>query len=196
MAKDARSIILGLIQKSSDNTLPQGKHFRSKGYLGRIFFSDFMDVVVYYISLQNDLDEITRIKMDDLKNLLKNLWDELDRKVANNFYDLFGHPWISGDSGPSFSGPYFTGAGLDYFNSTPGIGLYSEFLLEYFRYPQELRGQSRHNRWPDYKKDIENEVFPKYRRIKHKEILHKALDFAENVCRKLRERRNTIISPQ
>ncbi len=186
MSKDARSIIVDLIQESDDKTLGPGKHFRSKCHLGEIFFSDFMDIVMYYIFLQSDIDDIAQIKMDDFRDLLKNLWDGLEEKKANKFYDLFGHPWLGGNS--DWSGPYFVGAGLDYFRSTPGIELHNEFLLEYFKYPKELKGQSRHHRWPDYKEAIEKGIFPKYRRKKHTKILHEALDFAEKACQELREK--------
>lgn len=176
MSNGARNIMVDLIQSSDDKTLGSSKFFRSKWHLGRIIFSDFMDIVMYHISLQPDLDGIGKIRISDFSNLLKDLWE---KKFSEKFYDDFGHPWINNDG-------YSSGFGIDYFRSNPGLELHSEFLLEYFGYPEALKGLSRHTRWPEYKEQIENFIFPKYRRIKHKKMLNAALDFAENVCQELR----------
>lgn len=178
MLNGARSVIVDLIQRSDDKTLGPGKHFRSKWHLGRIHFPDFMDIVMYYISLQPDLDNIAKIEMSDFFDLLKDLWE---KKFSDKFYDNFGHPWISDDNSSS-------GSGVDYFRSNPGLDLHSEFLLEYLKYPEALKELSNHIRWPGYKEQIENFIFPKYRRIKHRKMLNMALDFAENVCHELREK--------
>lgn len=178
MSKSAKVVIMDLIQRSDDKTLGSGKYFHSKCYLGKIYFSDFMDMVMYYISLQPDLDGIGKIRISDFSNLLKDLWE---KKFSEKFYDSFGHPWINNDG-------YSSGSGIDYFRSNPGLELHSEFLLEYFGYPEALKGLSKHRRWPEYKEQMENCIFPKYRRIKHKKMLNAALDFAEDVCQELRGR--------
>lgn len=176
MSNGARNIMVDLIQSSDDKTLGPGKYFRSKCHLGKIHFSDFMDIVMYYISIQPDLDDIAKIRMSDFFDLLKDLWE---KTFSEKFYDNFGHPWINNDD---------SGSGVDYFRSNPGLDLHSEFLLEYFGYPEALKGLSKHRRWPEYKEQIENFIFPKYRRMKHKKMLNVALDFAENVCQELRGR--------
>lgn len=174
MSKDAKSVLLDLIQRSDDKTLGPGEHLRSKWHLGKIYFSDFMDVVMYYISLQQDLDDIARVEMSDFFEILKDLWE---KEFSDKLYDNFGHPWVNDDS---------SGLGVSYFRSTPGIELHSEFLLEYLKYPEALKGLGNYRRWPDHKEQIENIIFPKYRRIKHKKMLNRALDFAEKVCQELR----------
>lgn len=180
-----RRLIERNILKSNDKTLRKnGKNFTSKFFLEPLFFSDFLDIVFYYVDLQEDKEKITVIESLLFHKLLKKMWDEKCEKgevEAGGFSEL-NSAWCS-DSGPIDG---YAGAAEVYFRSNPGYGN-KDFLLEFFVYPESLSELTRGAR-PYYKKrHIEELIFPKFRRKRHFKRLDFILDFADDVCRELRE---------
>ncbi len=198
-----RDIIKAWIRESNDSGLPEGSYWRSSGFMGKIDFSDFMDIVLYRISLDPDMERITLIKTYDFWGLIEETWKEWRKclekawgyrktkgpsvqyvgKRVPAFWDL-DSAWASG-SGP-LGGTM--GAAESYAFLHPGF-THHTYLLEFFRYPETLRDKGEYGNWPRYKLyRIEQQIFPKFRRKKHQKKLDIILDFAEEICVKLRER--------
>lgn len=179
----ARTLIERRIKNSKDETLGKGTYFHSRSYLGFIGFPDIMDILLYHLSLQPDLKKIAAgVKMKDF-------WQETVQAHWEKRYKMFPHikevPWADGP-GPMGG---TMGTAEYYLIIYPGVcnpGVYNFSLLEYFRWPGSLADEKRIT-WPRYKRVIEDRVFPKFRRKKHQKKLAAALDFAEEICQKLRE---------
>ena len=90
-----QEVLMEKIRTSSDETLGKGTHFHSKAHLGHISFSNFMDIVLYLVSLQSDWREITKIRSWDFYDLLKNLWRE-KREEIYKIFPFREPPWSKG----------------------------------------------------------------------------------------------------
>ena len=66
-----KEIILEKISQSRDESPGKGKCFHIGSSLHHIGYSDIMDIVLYYISLQDDLDEIAKISKHDFSYLVE-----------------------------------------------------------------------------------------------------------------------------
>lgn len=177
---DVSEKILNLIKESSDRWL-KGSYYRSDDYLKRILFSDVMDIVLYDISLQPDLDKIARIKTADFYRLTHNIWDKwIEEKKNVCFFDL-DFPWSSGP-GPMDG---TMGSAEFYFSLYPGP-LRDDYLLEFFSYPKGL--PSFNPNWPSYKeKHIERMVFPKWRRKNKLKRIDSVFTLAEMIMVQMRK---------
>ncbi len=198
----ARSVILEKISQSQDATLGKGKYFHSRSFLHNLDYSDVMDIVLYYISLQDDLDEIAKISRHDFSDILKKVTREWVDKVEKQwgkvktprFYgskETYDHPRIWEISGAWTPGPGPMGGTMsraEYYEVLhPGFSQH-KYLLLFFRYPEGLSKELCGN-WPAYKKHrIEDMTFPKWRRKIHQKRLMTVLDLAESVCQELRKR--------
>jgi len=176
--KKARKTILEKIATSKDETLGKGKFWRSASYMHEIGFTDLMDILLYYLSLQPDLRIFAaRIKAGDfLWQTVKTHWQKRGREF---FPFIRRFPWASGP------GPMDGSAGPAESYSLR-VGLFDKTLLSWFLWPEELKGESENN-WPKYKEQIENFLFPKLRRKYNQKKLDTALIFAEEICEIMRQ---------
>lgn len=195
-----KEIILERINQSNDNTLGPGKFFHSKLFLENLSYSDVMDIVLYYVSLQKDLDKIARISSRDFANILERATCDWMEKVETQwgkvrvprFYgsqETYLQPRIQTIALARTPGPGPMGGTMshaeEYEALHPGFSQH-KYLLSFFRYPEGLPG--RPINWPLYKKYfIEAKSFPKWRRRMHQKRLLTVLDLAESVCQLLRK---------
>jgi len=196
--KSAREIILEKISQSKDKTLGKGTFFHSKSFLHEIGYSDVMDIVLYYISLQKDLDKIARISTSDFSDVLEKTTIDWAEKVEKQwgkvktprFYgskETYDRPriWsiaLAWTPGPGPMGGTMSTA-ESYTVLRPGFSRHRH-LIVFFKYPEGLPDEF--GNWPNYKKHIEAMKFPKWRRKMHQKRLLTVLDLAESVCRRLR----------
>ena len=109
--KKARKIILGKIAVSTDETLGKGKFWRSASYMHEFGFTDLMDILLYYLSLQPDLSTfVAKIKVDIF--LWKTVRAHWQKRARELFPFIRRSPWASGPgwagsetSNRSVSGP-------------------------------------------------------------------------------------------
>ncbi len=197
-----RDIIKGWIGESSDSRFPKGTYWRSRAFLGKVDFSDFMDIVLYRISLEPGLEKVTTIRTRDFWGLIEATWREWDERLEKAWgYTTYEYPRNSGqkhkysrflDLGSAWhggSGPMGGTMGMAerYALLHPGFTKH-EFLLQFFSFPKALRDEGGSGNWPHYVLYvIERQTFPKLRRKRHLKKLDIILDFAEDVCQKLRE---------
>ncbi|MDD5569494.1 MAG: hypothetical protein PHG23_03745 [Candidatus Pacebacteria bacterium] len=176
-----RKKIRELIKESTDEKI-HGRAFRDEAWLSKLLFSDLMDVVLFYISLQPDLNEIGKIKTNDFYRLLEDVWkkwaaDKKNKAFADNFYSAWfaGPGPMDGTAGPAeMYMLYYTGL------------LHYDYLLVFFRYPEGLP-----DGWIPYREHIEIMAFPKWRRENNFKELGKIFNLAEMMCEALRAKQNT-----
>lgn len=196
----ARQIILEKISQSKDESLSKGKHFHSKSYLHHLRYSDVMDIVLYYVSLQEDLAEIAKITSHAFSDIMEKATKEWVEKVKDRwgkvktprFYgskETYDRPRIWDISLAWTPGPGPMGGTMSsaehYEVLHPGYEQH-RYLLAFFMYPPGLSRELCGN-WPTYKEHcIENMTFPKWRRKMHGKRLTTVLDLAESVCQEMR----------
>lgn len=164
--------ITNLIKQSTDDGI-QGNAFKEESYLQEIRFSDVIAIILYYISLQPDLDKIGQMNTNDFWCLFKKEWYDWT-KINRQFCSL-NSAWSSEP------GPGGGGAGLAeiYFCYHPGIGR-CDRLSHFFQYPSRFNYG-----WGVYRdKRIKIYIFPKWRRNIKK--LDAAFDLAESICEEMR----------
>lgn len=175
--RKARKILLETIAASTDETLGKGRFWRSADYMREIGFTDLMDILLYYLSLQPDLRLIAaKIKAHDF--LWKTVRAHWQKGARKSFPFIKGFPWASGP------GPMDGTAGPAE-SYCLRVGLFDKSLLTWFLWPEELKGETEEN-WPKYKKKIEDILFPKLRRKYNQKKLAAALTFAEEICEIMR----------
>ncbi|MDD5289670.1 MAG: hypothetical protein PHT40_00540 [Patescibacteria group bacterium] len=184
--KTPKEIVLELIEKSTDATLQnKGRVYTGDHFLKNIEFSDVMDLVLYYISRQPDLNEIAKIEKYDFQRLIEEAWEEWRKKVEKQwekFYEIDG-AWNS-EPGAGGGG---MGAAEHYTVLYPGFRQH-DYLLAFFLYPEDL--PTAHGNWPAYRKyHIEQLIFPKWRREMHRKKLELTFQLAEMVCQKMRQKK-------
>lgn len=198
-----RETIEKFIRESNDARLKKsGTHFTSKWFLGKIDFSDFMDTVLYRISLEPDLEKIAIVATHDFWDIVEETWkewgkrlekawgyrkvDEINARYVGKripaFWDL-DSAWDSG-SGPMGG---TMGSASSYAVLHPGFTTH-KYLLQFFQFPASLRDKDEYGNWPRYKLTIERRIFPKFRRKRHFKKLDIILDFAEALCERLRSK--------
>lgn len=176
----ARKTIITLIQESRDEAI-QGTAFRQESWLSTIRFSDVMDIVLFYISLQPDLNQIGKITSNDFSRLVEKIWKEWIAEKKNEIsLDLYGA--FSPGSGPMDGS---AGPAEMYMMYHPGICHY-KYLLVFFSYPKELPSG-----WLPYREHMKIMVFPKWRREQNFKNLSKVFNLATRVCAAMREKTNT-----
>lgn len=192
-------IILGMIERSE---LPDEGWFHSKFFLNNIEYCDVMDVVLYYISLQDDLDNIAKISCCDFSRMLERTtkgwiersekkWGKVRTPLFRGHQKVYYRPGIWDIASAWTPGPGPMGGTMSaarYYEALhPGFCQH-ERLLSFFRYSAELLGT--HGYWPYYKKHvIEAATFPKWRRKMHSKRLETVFELAESVCRALRNKK-------
>lgn len=174
----ARKTIRKLIKKSSSKLL--GRQSLQKFLLGNIFFSDFMDIVFYYIFLQPDLKTIANISTRDFYERLKFVWDlwpaRLDNTVLNDIY----LEWYSDSKD-------VMGSAELYATLSPGFRQ-KDNLLEFFYFPTGIISFCNTGNWPLYRKEIiKKKTFPKFRQPENYAKLEVIFDFADDLCERLRK---------
>jgi len=176
---NAREIILRRIEASTDEKI--GRIFRSRAAMRHVSFGEIMDIVLYYLALQPDLTAIAkRLRMNDFwREIVHPAWKRFSEK---SFGFVERDPWVN-ESGPMDG---YMGAAERYLCIQPGF--YAMTLCECLLWPEELAGEKDRS-WSQYKKHIEGQTFPKFRRKQHAKKLVAALDFAEEICRILREKK-------
>ncbi|MBU3901641.1 hypothetical protein KKF25_03280 [Patescibacteria group bacterium] len=179
--KKARKTILQKIADSNDETLGKGKFWRSASCMREFGFTDLMDILFYYLSLQPDLRVFAaKIKIEDFMwQTVQAHWQKRARELFSFMSDKMS-PWASG------SGPMDGTAGPAESYSVR-LGLFEWTLLSWFLWPDELEGERERN-WPKYKKKIETMLFPKLRRKYNQKKLAAALTFAEEICEIMRQK--------
>jgi hypothetical protein len=174
-----RKIIVNLIQESKDENI-QAPAFREESWLNNILFSDIMDIVLFYINLQHDLEKIGKIRSDDFYRLVENVWKEWIRDKNNEVFFNLNSAWSNGP------GPMDGSAGPAemYMLYHPGL-LGHKYLLAFFSYPEELPGG-----WSPYREHLKIMVFPKWRRENNFKNLSKIFNLAAMICNAMREKQN------
>ena len=197
-----RDIIKARVQASSDSGFPKRTYWRSRAFLDKVDFSDFMDIVLYRISLEPELEKVATIRTHDFWGLIEATWREWDERLEKAWgYTTYEYPSHSGkkhkysrflELGSAWhggSGPMGETMGTDerYALLRPGFTKH-EFLLQFFSFPEALRDEGGSGNWPHYVLNtIERQTFPTFRRKRHFKKLDIILDFAEDVYQKLRE---------
>jgi len=176
---DARETVLEAVRQSTDKEL--GRLFHTRSALSHVSFGEIMDIVLCYLALQPDLTIIAkRLKMSDFwREIVQPTWKRFSEK---SFGFIERNPWKN-ESGPMDG---CMGAAERYLCIEPGF--YAMTLCECLLWPEELAGEKDRS-WSQYKKHIEGQTFPKLRRKQHAKKLVAALDFAEEICRILREKK-------
>jgi hypothetical protein len=175
-----RKTILNLIEESREEDI-KGTAFRRDSWMNTIFFSDVMDVVFFYISLQPDLKEIARINTSDFYALVEKVWGEWIKDQKSRAFLGLNSAWSSGP------GPIGGTAGPAemYMFYYPGVIQY-RYLLEFFSYPEGLpRG------WSPYRDHMKVMVFPKWKREKSHKKLGSVFRLAQMVCEAMRAKQGT-----
>jgi hypothetical protein len=164
--------ITKLIKESTDDGI-KGNAYREESYLQKICFDDVFDILLYYISLQADIDKISKIDTIDFCCLLEKEW--FCWVKHNREFCYLNSAWSSGP------GPMGGTAGTAemYTSYHPGINGYDK-LYHFFQYPKRFnRG------WEIYRdRHIKNYVFPKWRR--NIEKLDAVFSLAEIICEEIR----------
>jgi len=193
---DPKEKIISLIEKSDDSGLGKRKSF----WLGAVDFSDVIDIVLYYISLQPDLDKIARIESHDFYEALRKVWDIWGEGVKKSWgYRKYDHPCqgyehkrfpkfydldSAWQSGPGPMGGTM-GAAEHYAYIHPGF-LKHKYLILFFSYPEGLPFGA--GNWPAYREhNIKKMVFPKWRRKANKKKLEMVFQLAEMLCNHIKE---------
>ncbi|MDO8424777.1 MAG: hypothetical protein Q7S70_02440 [bacterium] len=187
----AKEIILGKIGQA------KGKMFEKDG----LRYSDVIDIVLYYISLQDDLDKIARVPTRRFSKILEEETHKWIKRVEKRwgkvkvprFYgseELYELPMIWGISGAWTPGPGPMGGTMssaeDYEILHPGFAQH-EYLILFFNYPEGLSKELCGN-WPLYRKlHLEETTFWKWHWKIHQDRLLTAFDLAETVCQELRK---------
>jgi len=158
-----------------------------------------MDIVLYYISLQEDLNEIANISCRDFSSLserksrewaqpLINQWGKIKVPRFHGSKEMCYHPriWVVLFARTPRSGPESStmSAAEHYELLRPGFYKYRN-LLDFFSWPEEFSYEE--GDWPVYKKNtIEAVTFPKWRNRTHSRRLKTVFDLAELICQELR----------
>ena len=197
-----RETIEKLIRESSDDAFPEGTYWRSRGFLGRIDFSDFMGIVLYRIGLEPDLEKVATVTTHDFWDIVEEAWKEWRERLKNSWgyrkTERASVPYVGrrvsafldiDDAWSNGPGPMggTMGAAEMYAILHPGFTTH-KYLLQFFRFPETLRDKGEYGNWPRYKLEIERMKFPKFPRKKHFKKLGIILDFAEDVCERLRSK--------
>ena len=184
-------ILSRLIRESTDEHLRKGTAFQRGSFLNNVDFSDIADLVLYYISLQEDLSEISRIETREFWKIFKEEWDKW-QKESGDVWDRYkkgekmsklhqawwcGPGPLGGTAGPAEI----------YSSYSPGILLCS-FLYQYFL-PGDLPCSKTMISWDANKNMIENKVFPKWRRQSLVRI-GLVIKLAEQICEEMRKIKN------
>gem|GEM_PF-2083468 len=199
----AKELILSLIEQSE---LPDAKYYHSRLFLKNIEYQDVMDIVLYYIYVQDDLDEITKILCKDFSRILERTTKEWAQKLQSKWGTvrmpvsyrskqmrdyprilLISSAWDSGITEESMT------IAVYYRDLQAGFANY-KYLLAFFRYPEGL--PDRHANWPWYKENVIKAVtFAKWnkkisgkRSAANRRRLETVFDLAEAVCQELRKR--------
>lgn len=194
MKKSAKRVILDLIK--------QTESFNEKDLSGNINYSDVMDIVLYYIFLQKDLNEIAGISCRDFSSLLErkakewakaviNLWGTVRVPRFHGSKEMCNRPriWVVDFAWTPKSGPKSStmGAAEAYELLRPGFYKHSN-LLDFFSCSEEFSYEE--SDWPIYKKNvIEAVTLPKWRNRTHSRRLKTVFDLAESICQELRRNR-------
>jgi hypothetical protein len=175
-----RKTIVSLIQESRDEDI-KGAAFRKESWLSRIDFSDVMDIVIFYISLQPDIKVIGKTKTNDFYHLMKDVWMQWAEDKKNKVFSDLSSAWYS-QAGPMDG---YAGPAEMYMMYHPGL-LHYKYLLEYFFYPEELPGG-----WSSYRDHMKIMVFPKWRREKNYKKIPLVFNLAGMACEAMRKKQST-----
>lgn len=133
-----------------------------------------MDIVLYYISLQPDLEDIVRIDEDDLYSMIKalcNAWVE-----RNKVFLGLKSAWINGSAN-------------DYLKFSPGPC--SRRCLVDFFYTSSRSIWAMPDKWLAYRDGyIKIVTFPKWGAEKNMKKINPVFDLAETICTQMRKCRN------
>jgi hypothetical protein len=160
-------IIIGLIQESKDENI-RGKAIREESWLQRITFSDVMDIVLFYISLQPDVKNIGKIKSIDFYHLVEHTWKQWIADKNNRAFIELNSAWSNGP------GPMDGTAGPAemYMYYHPGM-LGHKRILEFFYCCDN---------WTSYLEHMKIMVFPKWRRENNLKNISSVFHLAEMIC--------------
>lgn len=172
-----RKIIRKLIQKSREKTLSEPPHIF---HPHMITFSDFMNIVFYYIYLQPDLKVIANISTLDFYIRLRFVWDLWPARFDGAGLGDIYIAWFSSSKDEM-------GSAEHYAILSPGFRQ-KENLLEFFLLPEYVKLATKAWNWQFYKKAIiEKITFPKFRRKINSDKLDIIFEFADDLCERLRK---------
>jgi len=174
--RSVRKTILDLIFESKDENI-KGKAFREESWLSQIRFSDVVDIILYYMILQQDIERFSRISSTDFYHLFKNVWDEWIIEEENKaFFDLRG----SWSNGPGPMGGT-AGPAEMYMFYHPGITNYETIYSFFFE---------TYSNWPNYSGHMKIMVLPKWRREKNLKNINLVFNLAHRICEAMRKETN------
>ncbi|MDD3386612.1 MAG: hypothetical protein PHX92_01625 [Candidatus Pacebacteria bacterium] len=171
---EIKETIIELIQKSSEENI-KGKFFRSERYLNEITFSDIMDIVILYLSLQPDIRRIGTITSYDFYKLSKKEWEKW---ISDSSFTNLKDAWKNNNVGPMDG---YAGEAEIYISCRTRISTY-KYLLLFFSYPEELP-----DGWPEYKQEISRMVMPKWKRKNNFQKIDSVFNLAEMICTAMRK---------
>lgn len=177
---DPKETILKMIRQSDDKGL-KGRFYKSSDYLNTISFSDVMDIVMLYISMQPDTDRITRIKTSDFYRLTEDIHRKWAKTQKQESLSRLQYAWLS-EPGPMDG---YMGPAESYFSIYPGP-LREDYLRRFFDFPRDL--PVLFLAWPAYRQyHIENMVFPKWRRKNNMKKIGAVFELSEMICTEMRK---------
>jgi hypothetical protein len=176
-----RETIINLIKENNNDVVGQ-PYYKKKAFLRQILLGDILDLVFYVISLQPDLNNISRIDSDKFSIILEKTWREWVKRKKNRAFLHFNKAWRKG-SGPM--GEMIGEAELYAYNF-PGYCRHGNLYM-FFTYPKQFLAG-----WNHYRDvHVEYVVFLKWKQENNIQRVELVLDFAEIVCKAMREYKNT-----
>lgn len=165
--------IIDLIKNNTEENI-EGKYFCSDEHLNEIQFSDIMDIVLLYISLQPDMRNLGTIRSSRFYKLVKNEWK---RWISDEDFIDLKYVWNNK------VGTIDDSAGVADLYMSYRISIFSyNYLLLFFNYPEELPGG-----WPEHRRDILTMVLPKWKREKNFQKINLVFNLAELICTAIRK---------
>lgn len=156
--------------KKSDHKKIKNWH----GAASQIKFGNIMDIVLYYISLQPDFEDVVRIDADDFYNMIKvacNAWIE-----KNKVFLGLKSAWMDGSAN-------------DYLKVYPGP-CYQHCPFDFF-HTSSRSINPRPDNWLGYRDGyIKIVTFPKWRAEKNMGKINPVFDLAETIYTQMRKCRN------
>jgi hypothetical protein len=172
-----REFIIDQIKKSNADGI-EGSYYKRKAYLRQIVFSDIIDIIFYYISLQQDLDKIASMKPDVFYNILENTWNEWIKDKKNKSFITLDRAWHS-NPGPMGG---TAGSAEIYAYYHPGFYHYGDMFI-FFIYPRAFVGG-----WEHYKDvHIKDYVLLKWKQKNNIKKIDLVFNLAEMVCQAMRK---------
>lgn len=178
---------------ASDENRASGTHYQSESYLGHVGFHDFMDILLFSISLRPDRDYLTRVRSNDFWTLVRDLWDEHREHIEQAWggRSEYLRLWSAWQGGPGPLGGTASAAST-YARGRTGPGfLQFEYLSSWFQFVNPEPGSrsmvGNLTGWQEYERQFDGYVLPRFKREEHRAKLEVIFDFADALCLRMRD---------